>query len=72
MRAATELATELVDLEHADEVAVLLFEERQGADLGGISRVVTKGRTGWFSTMRRLARSSIWRSSAGVGACRVV
>ena len=36
------------------------------------SRVVTKGRTGWFSTMRRFTRSSIWRSSAAVGARRVL
>ena len=36
MRAAAQLAAEVVDLEDAHELAVLLFEERQGADLGGV------------------------------------
>ena len=34
------------------------------------SRVVTNGRTAWFSVMRRLTRSSTWRSCSAVGASR--
>ena len=36
MGAAAELAAEVVDLEHAHELAVLLLEEGQGAELGGV------------------------------------
>ena len=36
VRAAAELAAEVVDLEHAHELAVLLLEERESADLGGV------------------------------------
>ena len=36
MRAAAELAAEVVDLEDAHELTVLLLEEGEGAELGGV------------------------------------
>ena len=46
VRAAAELAAEVVDLHHAHEVAVLLPEERDGAEVAGVLEAGGEGAHG--------------------------